>query len=77
MELPFDKAELRQPVRPALPPGLRELAEAERLTDSEVKQLAEAYLTIRGPKPKALDEWRPLWRAIKTFLEDANGNQRK
>lgn len=102
MELPFDKAELRKPVRftvagadsgsqprpaqqvagvatgnspqPYLPPGLRELAEAEKLNDNQVRQLAESYYTIRGGKPKTLAEWYPLYNAVKKYLRDDYGN---
>lgn len=51
-----------------LPPGLRELADAEQLNDEQVKQLARAYDTIRGKRPQTLTEWRPLYEAAKKYL---------
>jgi hypothetical protein len=51
-----------------LPPGLRELADAENLNESQVKKLSDAWGTIRGRKPQTLEEWMPLYRAVKHFL---------
>ncbi len=56
-----------------LPPGLRELADAEQLTEPEVKQLAAAWDTIRGRRPKTLDEWRPLFEAVREYLRKDYG----
>lgn len=58
-----------------LPPGLRELADAEQLTEANVKQLAAAYNTIRGRRPKTLEEWRPLYEAVKQYLREDYGNE--
>lgn len=71
MALPFDLAELRKPVRWYLPPGLREFAAADKLTDEQVRLLAEAFPTIRGRKPVSVAEWRDLWRIIMTVEEEA------
>lgn len=56
-----------------LPPGLRELAEAEQLTDPQVKQLADAWDTIRGQRPRTLAEWMPMYEAIKKYLRKDYG----
>lgn len=53
-----------------LPPGLRELAHEEGLTEANVKKLAAAWDTIRGHRPKTLDEWRPFYQVIKKYLEE-------
>lgn len=83
LALPFPRAELHQPVTPtelaqpaarALPPGLKELAEAESLDDNQVRQLAEAWPTIRGRKPTTVEEWRPLYEAIKKFVLEVNSH---
>lgn len=55
-----------------LPPGLRELADAEQLTEAQVKQLAAAWDTIRGRRPKTLEEWRPLYDVIKKYLREGD-----
>jgi len=52
-----------------LPPGLRDLANEEGLSETQVDKLAQAWDTIRGHRPKTLEEWRPLYRAIKKYLE--------
>lgn len=72
MALPFDLAELRVPVRSALPPGLRELAEAEQLPDGEVTRLAEVWPTIRGKKPTTLAEWREFWGILTRVFGEVN-----
>lgn len=56
-----------------LPPGLRELAAAENLTETQVKQLAAAWDTIRGHRPKTLEEWQPLYEAIKQYFREDYG----
>lgn len=54
-----------------LPPGLRELADEEQLTEAQVKKIAAAYDTIRGGRPKTIEEWRVFWGAVKPyFVED-------
>lgn len=67
MALPFDLADLRKPARSVLPPGLREFAAADKLTDEQVKRLDEAYGTIRGGKPMTVEEWREIWLAVSKF----------
>lgn len=57
-----------------LPPGLRELADEEQLSEAQVKQLARAWDTIRGHRPKTLEEWRPFWRAIKQYFTEADND---
>jgi len=58
-----------------LPPGLRELAYEENLTEAQVKQLADAWDTIRGHRPKTLEEWRPFYNAVKGYLREDYGKQ--
>lgn len=58
-----------------LPPGLRELAQEQNLSEAQVKQLAAAYDTIRGHRPKTLEEWRPLYEAVKEYLREDYGNE--
>lgn len=78
LPLPLKTAQLYVPVAPcsapplgaALPPGLREFAEADKLTPDRVRQLAAAYPTIRGRKPATVSEWRTLHNAISKFLEE-------
>jgi hypothetical protein len=54
-----------------LPPGLRDLANAKGLSQAQVDKLARAWDTIRGRRPKTLEEWLPLYEAIKNyFVED-------
>ena len=55
-----------------LPPGLRDLANAEGLSETQVQQLARAWDTIRGHRPKTLEEWRLLWGAIKKYFEEGD-----
>lgn len=52
------------------PPGLRELAEREKLSKANVKTIFESYRTIRGQKPNTLDEWYEFYWVIKRFLEE-------
>ncbi len=54
----------------SLPPGLRDLANEQGLTEAQVDKLAGAWDTIRGHRPKTLEEWRPLYQAIKKYVED-------
>jgi len=68
LPLPFDGIDLTQRVRRVLPPGLCELAEAEKLSDEEVRQLAEVWHTIRGKKPTTLDEWQKFAAMLKRVL---------
>lgn len=78
MMLPFDRAELRKPApvtpvavtTPALPPGLREFATAESLSDARVRKLAEVYDTIRGRRPVSLEEWRQFYTAVKPYFTE-------
>jgi hypothetical protein len=77
MGLPFDLAELRKPVKPYLPPGLREFATADKLTDEQVRQLAQVYPTIRGRKPVNAAEWRDLWRIIVSVEKEQFGNEHR
>jgi hypothetical protein len=66
----FDPATVRQPVRAVLPPGLREVAVADGLDDEQVRQLAEMWHTIRGQKPKTVEEWRNvIWLLKPIFAE--------
>lgn len=53
-----------------LPPGLRDLANEQGLNQAQVDQLAQAWDTIRGHRPKTLGEWRPLYQAIKKYVEE-------
>ncbi len=56
-----------------LPPGLRDLANEKGLSEAQVDKLAAAWDTIRGQRPKTLEEWLPLYNAIKHyFTEDEN-----
>ena len=50
-----------------LPPGLQELAQEKEMTASQVRQFVEMYGTIRGKKPTTLDEWLPLYDAVKSL----------
>lgn len=54
----------------ALPPGLREFAAEEGLTDEQVQKVARAYTTIRGRGPRTVEEWRPFWNAVKKYFEE-------
>lgn len=74
LPLPLNTKELYVPIRPVLPPGLAEFARMEKLTEAQVRQLAQAYPTMRGRKPATVEEWRTLWSAIKKFTE-AVGSQ--
>lgn len=71
MPLPFDLADLRKPVRRALPPGLREFAQADGISDERVRQLAATYPTMRGRKPATASEWRTLHNAVAKFFDEA------
>jgi hypothetical protein len=51
-----------------LPPGLRDLANAKGLSEAHVDKLARAWDTIRGRRPRTLEEWLPLYEAIKKYL---------
>ena len=53
-----------------LPPGLRDLANEQGLSEDLVQKLAAAWDTIRGHRPKTLEEWRPLYKAIKKYFEE-------
>lgn len=57
--------------RRVVPPGLRQLAEEDGLTEYQVNKFYEASLTIRGKRPNTVDEWRTLWNAIKGYFEEA------
>lgn len=52
-----------------LPPGLRDLANDKGLTEKQVDQLAQAWDTIRGHRPKTLEEWLPLYEAVREYLK--------
>lgn len=62
---------------PALPPGLRELAQAENLTDANIKQLADAYDTIRGGRPRTLEQWQQFYAAVKLYLREDYGESER
>lgn len=68
LPLPFPPAELYVRVQPALPPGLRELADAEGLSDETVAFLAQTWQTIRGRRPVTLEQWRPLYNSMKPHM---------
>lgn len=53
-----------------LPPGLRDLANAEGLSEEQVDKLAAAWNTIRGHRPTTLEEWQPLWQTLKHYFEE-------
>lgn len=53
-----------------LPPGLRDLAEAKELSEGQVDKLARAWDTIRGRRPKTLEEWLPLYEAVKEYFAE-------
>lgn len=53
-----------------LPPGLRDLANAESLTEAQVLQLARAWQTIRGHRPKTLEEWKSFYEAVKKYFRE-------
>lgn len=53
-----------------LPPGLRDLANAEGLTEAQVQQLARAWHTIRGRRPTTLEEWKPFYEAVKPYFRE-------
>lgn len=69
MALPFDQVELAQAAKPVLPPGLREFAAAEKLSDAWVKKLVEIYATARG-KPKTVEDWRVLYKVARKFFPE-------
>ncbi len=54
---------------PILPPGLRQLQEQEKLTEQQMRQLSDAWYTIRGQRPRTLAEWSFLWSTIKRVVE--------
>lgn len=58
--------------RQALPPGLYDLAMAENLSDARVRQLAAAWDTIRGHRPRNLAEWREFYNAVKQFFTEGD-----
>jgi hypothetical protein len=53
-----------------LPPGLRDLANAKGLGEAQVDKLARAWNTIRGRRPKTLEEWLPLYEAVKKYFAE-------
>lgn len=67
LPIPFPSAELAQPARPVLPPGLRELQVADGLSDDRVQTLAEMWPTIRGDKPRTVATWREFCLAVKLY----------
>lgn len=60
-----------------LPPGLRELADAKQLSEVQVKQLAQAWDTMRGKRPTTLAEWLPLYEAVAVYLSTQKENERE
>jgi hypothetical protein len=53
-----------------LPPGLRDLANAEGLSEAQVDKLTAAWNTIRGHRPTTLEEWQTLYGAIKHYFQE-------
>lgn len=56
-----------------LPPGLRDLANEQGLTEEQVDKLAQAWGTIRGHRPRTLEEWRLLYEVIKEYFVEEEG----
>jgi hypothetical protein len=54
-----------------LPPGLRDLANERGLNEERVDQLARAWDTIRGGRPRTIHEWRTFYDAVEKFFDDA------
>lgn len=54
----------------ALPLGLRQFAAEEGLTDEQVQKVARAYDTIRGGRPRTMEEWRIFWNAVKPYFQE-------
>lgn len=47
-----------------VPPGLRELAEAEDIPETDVAMLAG--IKFRGEQPRSMERWRHIYEAIRT-----------
>ena len=54
-------------------PGLRWIAETEQLTDANIRQLTDAYDTIRGKRPQTMAEWEQFYKAVKQYLREDYG----
>ena len=55
--------------RPAAP-GLAVLAAEKGLSDEVVRKLDRAWNTIRGRRPQTLEEWLPLYDAVRKYFEE-------
>lgn len=49
-------------------PGLKELVEAENLSEDQANQLARMWDSVRGHQPRTLEEWMPMYNAAKKYL---------
>jgi hypothetical protein len=52
------------------PPGLRELAEEKGLTESQIQKVAAAWDTIRGKRPRTIEEWRIFWGEVGHYFKE-------
>lgn len=47
-----------------------EFADAYKLSDETVSELAQMWDTIRGRRPKTEEEWARMWEFVKQLIED-------